>query len=201
MNYKQRRNIVGKGTYEISKELGISEETYINVEKGLLNLEQDRLDKFVDITNKKKCKEQRVEKDIKTMEMKNYLLNNALDRVKALGYKNTNEFCIKYNLPKNSLNSALWQLRHNRKVRFDTLLKFYDLLADNLNKNIEEQSGKNEQLNITKEIDENELEIRFTNEKPTIIINNNDDEIEKLRKENKRLKRQIELYEKLIDRL
>ena len=49
MNYKVKRNRAKLDTYTVSKLLGIKEKTYKEVEKGLRNLEGDKIDKFFEI--------------------------------------------------------------------------------------------------------------------------------------------------------
>lgn len=85
MKYKGIRNRNRLGVYQVSKLLGISEETYKNVEKGTLLLSGEQLEKFKEIMSNSKdirFNNLQLNKDIDDFVKS----GQALEKLKELGY-------------------------------------------------------------------------------------------------------------------
>lgn len=206
MKYKGIRNKNRLGVYQVSKLLGISEETYKNVEKGTLLLSGEQLEKFKEIMSNSKdirFNNLQLNKDIDDFVKS----GQALEKLKDLGYSKkqlANILNISY-FPVNKFFNDV-----ENKLSFDFKLKIYDFLNNPLNKNVswnmapgyiepvKEEEPKVDISEEPKEVNDNieELKVDVSEEPKEVdydyIIQLYIDEIKQLRK-------QVERYEKLID--
>ena len=188
MNYKQKRNNKRLDTYTVSKLLGIDEKTYIEVERGYRNLEGNLIDKFMDIMDN--AKEIRFNNDQLEMDIDDWIESGqAKEDIKRMGYEQI-EIAEKLNTSPSMISKTLL---HPNNVQFNTKYKLYDFVKNPLNKNIEDVLKEEKGKSVIKEA-ENVIE-----KKPTEMLSVN--QIETLQAENERLRKQLERYEKLIDRL
>lgn len=205
MKYKNIRNKHRLDTYTVSKLLGINEKTYVEIEKGYRNLEGNLIDKFMDIMDNAKAirlNNAQLERDIDEW------INSgeALKDIKDSGYSQS-KLANKLNITP----SVICKMLKGKNSSFNTKCKVYDFIKNPLNKNIEyllkkekEKNVKDEEEitdeNLAKEVKNTKkdvIEEKETTENPTDLIN----DILELKEENDKLKKQIERYEKLIDRL
>lgn len=183
MKYKGIRNRNRLGVYQVSKLLGISEETYKNVEKGTLPLSGEQLEKFKEIMSNSKdirFNNLQLNKDIDDFVKS----GQALEKLKDLGYskKQLEKVLGLSTFPINTF------FNHPEKnMSFDLKLKIYDFLNNPLNKKVSAKINK---------IEPEEPEVNVLEEPKEVdydyIIQIYIDEIKQLRK-------QVERYEKLID--
>ena len=197
MKYKDIRNRNRLGVYQVSKLLGISEETYKNVENGTLPLSGEQLEKFKEIMSNSK--------DIR---FNNLQLNEdiddfvksgqALEKLKELGY-NKKQLANILNISCFPVNKFFNDVEN--KLSFDFKLKIYDFLNNPLNKKVSAKVNKKSykiEPEEPKEVNDNieEPKVDISEEPKEVdydyIIQLYIDEIKQLRK-------QVERYEKLID--
>lgn len=204
MKYKGIRNRNRLGVYQVSKLLGISEETYKNVEKGTLLLSGEQLEKFKEIMSNSKdirFNNLQLNKDIDDFVKS----GQALEKLKELGY-NKKQLANILNISYFPVNKFFNDVEN--KLSFDFKLKIYDFLNNPLNKNVswnmapgyiepvkpfdDIDTKKNMKLEEeeSKEVDDNIEEPKEVDY--DYIIQLYIDEIKQLRK-------QVERYEKLID--
>lgn len=192
MNYKQKRNNKRLDTYTVSKLLGIDEKTYIEVERGYRNLEGNLIDKFMDIMDN--AKEIRFNNDQLEMDIDDWIESGeAKEDIKRMGYEQI-EIAEKLNTSPSMISKTLL---HPNNVQFNTKYKLYDFVKNPLNKNIEDKLKEEKEKNVIKEVENTEKNV--IEKKPTEMLSVN--QIETLQAENERLRKQLERYEKLIDRL
>lgn len=189
MNYKQKRNTKRLDTYTVSKLLGIDEKTYIEVEKGYRNLEGNLIDKFMDIMNN--AKEIRFNNKQLEQDIDDWIESGEAKKdIKRMGYEQI-EVAEKLNTAPSMISKTLV---HPNNVQFSTKYKLYDFIKNPLNKNIEDILKEEVNKNVKVEVD-----------KPNKSVIGNKElsetELELLKEENAKLKKQLERYEKLIDRL
>ena len=85
-------------------------------------------------------------------------------------------------------------LNSKRQGSFGVKCAMYDFLHDPLNKNIETKK------NVKKNMENVNVEVLSLDEE-SMIKTSYTDELEQLKEENRKLRKQVERYEKLIDRL
>lgn len=189
MNYKVKRNRAKLDTYTVSKLLGIKEKTYKEVEKGLRNLEGDKIDKFFEIIDN--AKEIRLDNMQKEPIIDEWIISGkAKEDIKEMGYnKKSFAEAIDYSQP--TINQIL---NSKRQGSFGVKCAMYDFLHDPLNKNIETKK------NVKKNMENVNVEVLSLDEE-SMIKTSHTNELEQLKEENKKLRKQVERYEKLIDRL
>ena len=209
MNYRAKREARGLYAYTVSKELGLSYLTYLKVEKGQIRLSQDKLDKFLEIIEN--SAELKIEQDIKFAKVKQeyengtfrqYLLDNNI-QVTAIN---------KYVGLSHSFASALFS---GQTKNPNAMLWVYDICHDSIcvdeikstqgvrkaisfNRKGKDKQTKNNNAKVT-QVETIETESKIDKEPISVVIDNR--EIENLKQENEQLKRQIMLYEKLIEKL
>lgn len=192
MNYKQKRNNKRLDTYTVSKLLGIDEKTYIEVERGYRNLEGNLIDKFMDIMDN--AKEIRFNNKQLEQDIDDWIESGeAKEDIKRMGYEQI-EVAEKINTSPSMVSKTLL---HPNNVQFNTKYKLYDFVKNPLNKNIEDVLKEEKGKSVIKEIENTEKNV--IEKKPTELLSVN--QIETLQAENERLRKQLERYEKLIDRL
>lgn len=192
MNYKQKRNSKRLDTYTVSKLLGIDEKTYIEVERGYRNLEGNLIDKFMDIMDN--AKEIRFNNKQLEQDIDDWIESGeAKENIKRMGYEQI-EIAEKLNTSPSMISKTLL---HPNNVQFNTKYKLYDFVKNPLNKNIEDKLKEEKEKNVIKEVENTEKNV--IEKKPTEMLSVN--QIETLQAENERLRKQLERYEKLIDRL
>lgn len=192
MNYKQKRNNKRLDTYTVSKLLGIDEKTYIEVERGYRNLEGNLIDKFMDIMDN--AKEIRFNNKQLEQDIDDWIESGeAKEDIKRMGYEQT-EIAEKINTSPSMVSKVLC---HPNNVQFNTKYKLYDFVKNPLNKNIEDKLKEEKEKNVIKEVEN--IEKNVIEKQPTEMLSVN--QIETLQAENERLRKQLERYEKLIDRL
>lgn len=197
MNYKLKRNRAKLDTYTVSKLLGIKEKTYKEVEKGLRNLEGDKIDKFFEIIDN--AKEIRLDNMQKEPIIDEWIASGkAKEDIKEMGY-NEKSFAEAIDYAQPTINQIL---NSKRQGSFGVKCAMYDFLHDPLNKNIETKKNvKKDTENTEKKDTENtEKEVLSLVDEP-VINTFYTNELEQLKEENKKLRKQVERYEKLIDRL
>lgn len=192
MNYKQKRNNKRLDTYTVSKLLGIDEKTYIEVERGYRNLEGNLINKFMDIMDN--AKEIRFNNKQLEQDIDDWIESGeAKEDIKRMGYEQI-EIAEKLNTSPSMISKTLL---HPNNVQFNTKYKLYDFVKNPLNKNIEDVLKEEKGKSVIKEVENTEKNV--IEKKPTEMLSVN--QIETLQAENKRLRKQLERYEKLIDRL
>lgn len=197
MKYKGIRNKNRLGVYQVSKLLGISEETYKNVEKGTLPLSGEQLEKFKEIMSNSKdirFNNLQLNKDIDDFVKS----GQALEKLKDLGY-NKKQLEKVLGISTFSINTFFNNPEKN--MSFDLKLKIYDFLNNPLNKKVSAKINKKSykiEPEEPKEVNDNieEPKVDVSEEPKEVdydyIIQLYIDEIKQLRK-------QVERYEKLID--
>lgn len=198
MNYRQRRNHANLSIYTVAKELGISYEKYMEVDRGERNLEGNMVNKFIDII--KRAKEIKFSRAIKMQEVDEYIASEqAKTDLKKMGYSQIS-LADELGLTQGAVCNAM----KNRKTSDDTKERIYDFLHEPLNKKIvkvvkeQELQEEVEEKQLVEEVQQEEVK-----EAENIVpaMSDNESEMERLKEENSRLKRQIYLYEKMIERL
>ena len=192
MNYKQKRNNKRLDTYTVSKLLGIDEKTYIEVERGYRNLEGNLIDKFMDIMDN--AKEIRFNNKQLEQDIDDWIESGeAKEDIKRMGYEQI-EIAEKLNTSPSMISKTLL---HPNNVQFNTKYKLYDFVKNPLNKNIEDVLKEEKGKSVIKEIENTEKNVIEKQSTEMLSVN----QIETLQAENERLRKQLERYEKLIDRL
>lgn len=204
MNYKGIRNKNKLGTYQVSKLLGISEETYKNVEKGTLPLSGEQLEKFKEIMSNSKdirFNNLQLNKDIDDFVKS----GKALENLKELGY-NKKELGNVLNISSFTVNKFFNS--SDKNISFDLKLKIYDFLNNPLNKRVSAKINKK-----SYKIEPEELKVDVS-EEPKVDVSEEPKEVNVLEEpkevdydyiiqlyidEIKQLRKQVERYEKLID--
>lgn len=217
MNYRGKRNRANLSIYTVARELGIDYDTYLEVDRGLRQLEGEMLDKFNStIDNAREINFNRMEK----MKIVNEKLKSGELKRKAynMGYTIAElGRAVRMNEPvvNNIING-------HDKYSEDKKEIVYDFLNNPLNKKIDNGVKKKEsvkkplieQKNITEPvIKEEDIIEPLKKENVGIEVKKVEDDIiddklkefnldrDSLFKENQRLKRQLYLYEKLIEKL
>lgn len=192
MNYKQKRNSKRLDTYTVSKLLGIDEKTYIEVERGYRNLEGNLIDKFMDIMDN--AKEIRFNNKQLEQDIDDWIESGEAKKdIKRMGYEQI-EVAEKINTSPSMISKTLL---HPNNVQFNTKYKLYDFVKNPLNKNIEDVLKEEKGKSVIKEIENTEKNVIEKQSTEMLSVN----QIETLQAENERLRKQLERYEKLIDRL
>lgn len=186
MKYKGIRNRNRLGVYQVSKLLGISEETYKNVEKGTLPLSGEQLEKFKEIMSNSKdirFNNLQLNKDIDDFVKS----GQALEKLKDLGYSKKQLANI-LNISYFPVDKFFNDVENN--LSFDLKLKIYDFLNNPLNKKVSAKINKK-----SYKIEPEEPKVNVS-EEPEV---NYDYIIQLYIDEIKQLRKQVERYEKLID--
>lgn len=181
MNYKNLRRKSKLDLYTIANLLGIDKNIYKEIEEGKKNLSGELIDKFCEIVD-----------NAKIIKIENKQKERDIDEWLKSGQATKDMYDMGYNY--NTLSEAIGcaqptvnQIMNNkRKGSFGLKNTMYEFLKEPLNKNIKENKKKDD------------IEILYV---PPKEHKGNDKELEKLKAENERLKKQLERYEKLIDML
>ena len=200
MNYTIKRQAKRITFHTMCKELGIDKNTYKEVEEGLKNLEGKYLEKFNYVI--KNAKLILMERKIKMIDIdKWYKENDLKQKAKEMGY-NFIQLAAATGLSYPTLT------RLSNKIEYcgdDVKEELYDFLNNGLNKKVKSEKEVIEEPAI--ETIEDKAETTHNDivvDKACVPKDNNERElknIEELELEIKALKRQIYLYEKLIERL
>lgn len=218
MTYRQKRHKAGLSVYTMAKQLGLSRQKYLEVDRGERELDGERLEKFNEIIknaqminidrmqNVKIAREWVVSNDFKK-KMKEYGYN-YVQLAKMLGYVPSTISWARAGKGSDDLMEEIYDFLHDtmnkRKKGNKDLpekIKDVDVVIDkNPVKVVDielktEEEVNNKIKNANEEIKEENLEVHGT---PTFMDYN---EINKIVAENEKLRRQIYLYEKLIERL
>lgn len=214
MNYRKRRSDAGLSVYTVSKELGISYEKYLEVDRGERDLEGELVDKFLNaIERAKEINFNRMQKMKDVNEW--FVSGQARKDIENANYtQKTLADAIGVGINQGSLCLSLKNNGDKRSLSDDAKERVYDFLHDPINKNIVKKpkfkvsnvfnkKAKEKLPEITPiEVGEPEEMIEEVEEVKTNEISVASETIIKsLKEENERLKRQISLYEKLIERL
>ena len=200
--YEKRRIEKGLSKYTVAKEMGLTLDQYRNIERGLVNLESEYLDKFNDIMNR--AKEIRINRMDKIQNIKIMIKSGELKyKLKQQGYSMAG-LAKKLDMGATTVNYVFML----KKVSDDAIEQVYDYLMNPANKNlkIENRGRKTDNrkpiekekplYEIKIEDLEKEIDSLVPKEKSLYEI-----KIEDLEKEIDTLKIQISRYEKLIDRM
>lgn len=215
INYKRKRQAKHITFYTMCKELGINKNIYKEIEEGVKSLEGEYLEKFNETI--RNAKTILMERKIKMIDVNRWYEENDLkEKSKEMGYSlkqlsktidlsyptiarlaNNIKYCgedVKeevYDFLNNSLNKKVKKVEEDNKKT---------LVSTKIEEPIETVEAKDECVydgtvfaKSYKAIPERYLELSITNRK--------DKEIQELELEIEKLKRQIYLYEKLIERL
>lgn len=198
MNYRAKRNQKRLSAYTVAKKLGISRQTYIEIEKGKREFEGELLEKWYEIMDN--ATEVKIERDMRIFEIREFFASGeANKKLKEFNYSKQ-ELAKKINYD----NMVIYRCFNNEKqVSDDVKEEIYDFLHNKLN--IKIKNDKKE----TKKINKTDIEINTETTQPIneikeatnniiieskLNINDKDEYI-------KKLERQIMLYEKLIMKL
>jgi len=206
-----------KNTNEISKETGIDEKKIKELKEGKREITGEAMNKVLDAINKIEKKTD-MEKKVEKEEVMNWYKNNDLNKLmKKFGYKRQKDCAKEIGIAQSSLNALI-----NRKPQHYTKVtqKVYDFFNDEFNKKVdnEKQEGeiiiKAEPLNKEKKFKVGNYTIEsygngvawFGAEKeqrvdPKVEEINYERLYKEQQEEISKLTKQIERYEKLIDRL
>lgn len=185
MNYRAKRNAYGLSIYTISSRLGIDYKSYLEVEKGLKNLDGDRLNKFQEILkNSHIIKLERAKK----MSKVNKWFEDGL----------FNEYLQKLNYNQRTLAKMLGcsqphlsNVVNGTSKSPDLLERIYDFLTDSLNANISKE--KKEKSVNAKDSIQAKKEIVISVDR----VNINTDDY--LKKENQELHEEVQFYKNIIE--
>lgn len=215
MNYRAKREARGLYSYTVSKELGLSYLTYLKVEKGKIRLSQDKLDKFLEIIeNSAKLK---IEQDIKFAKVKQeyengtfrqYLLDNniqmtAINKYAGLSHSFANNL---FSRTSTNPSAMLWvyDICHDSicvaEIKSMQVRKTFSYNRKEKGKQTKNNNAKVTQVETTKTETKIDNVVETMAKEPISVVVDNR-EIENLKQENEQLKRQIMLYEKLIEKL
>jgi transcriptional regulator with XRE-family HTH domain len=149
MNYKRKRNRAGISAYTMSKELGVDYEKYLKVEKKLIPLEGEMLNKYQDVL--KNSKMIRFNHRQKMFEIKQFIKDGKMrDLMAKRGYNGVTLA--------RTLNIAPSEISHvlNGKMANEERIEMvYDFLTNPINANVE---GSDKQIEIDNDFDIEELE-------------------------------------------
>lgn len=85
MDYKVKRTSAKISVYTMAKELGVDEKTYRKLEKGIINLDGEQLQKFMDVINN--AKEINFNRKMKMQEVNEWLTSGkAREDMEKMGY-------------------------------------------------------------------------------------------------------------------
>ena len=237
MNMYTRKRLGNKlSAYTVAKELGISRETYMEIEKGLKNLEGELLDKFNDIIAR--AKEINFNRMGKLQEVNKWFEDGeaikALEKLGLTQYDLADALGISQCHVSYAVRNKT-RIRNGKKLIVSDEVKemIYDYLTNPLNKKVKQEAKTVKPKNKFKGISSifrKELTIRDSETREPVetiedkakeyLVENDlvketkitvidipvceeshNNREEELLKEIERLKRQIMLYEKLIERL
>lgn len=134
MNYRKTRLEVDLSAYTIAKELGIDEKKYIEVEKGNLHLEGEKMSKFLDVI--KRAKEINLNRTIKMSEIDEWIKSGqVLKDIEKTGYSQP-EIADLLGYHYTYVNRAV---KYHDQVSKDFKEKLYDFVTNPLNKKIEDK--------------------------------------------------------------
>ena len=212
MNYKVKRTRAKISVYTMAKELGVDEKTYAKFEKGEMHLQNEYLEKFLDVIHR--AKEININRSIKMQKVDEWIKSGqARKDLKAMGYNQT-QLAKAIGCHCTGINHTL---KNPKDGSNDLKEKMYDFLQNPFNKKIEEEI---ETYN-TKIIDEVEeagiISITPVEETKLIEIENDncstpteeaveisidkDALIEQLKQENKKLELEIKFLKITLKRL
>lgn len=230
MNYRAKRNKAGLSAYTMSKELGIAYDKYLKVEKKLIPLEGEYVDKFMKILDR--AKEILFNRKQKIHEIEESIKDGSLKKLSQKRGYSGKQLAETMGISPSEVSRTFTGKQTNQ----DTIERIYDFLQDPINVNVE-SSGKKaptleetaeilrvkpivEEEAVTEEIGEDNTNTLDTIETDENEAENNElDELKKVNhdlagefcrliKENRKLhedlvnaKHQIQMYEKLIERL
>ena len=181
MNYKTMRHKSKLDLYTMANLLGIDKNIYKEIEEGKKNLSGELIDKFCEIIDNAKVI--KIENKQKERDIDGWLKSGqAIKDMYDMGYNyNTLSEFIGFSQP--TINQIM---NNKRNASFGIKNTMYEFLKEPLNKNIKEKKKKDD------------IEVLYV---PPEEHKGNDKELEKLKAENEKLRKQLERYEKLIDRL
>ena len=197
MNYKFKRNQKRISMYTMAKKLGVDVTKYKKMEQGLVALEGELLDKFHDVLDH--AKEINLERSIKIRKIDEWISSGGMKKaMKDMGY-NQMQLAKKLDTVQTTISKVALG---KESVSDDMKEMVYDFLNNPFNKNFKEPEKKAKKENVdSNENNEQPIVEENTKEKDIIDLKSFDLDTDKLLMENQKLKRQIYLYEKLIERL
>ena len=195
--YEKRRVEKGLSKYTVAKEMGLTLDQYRNIERGLVNLESEYLDKFNDVMNR--ATEIKINRMDKINNIKIMIKSGELKhRLRTQGYSMSG-LAKKLDMGATTVNYVFLL----KKVSDDAIEQVYDYIMNPANKNLKiEKRGRKigDRKPIEKEkpvvVEIPTMTSEVPKEKSLYEI-----KIEGLEKEIDTLKIQISRYEKLIDRM
>lgn len=194
MNYRKKRNKARLDVYTVASMLDIDVETYKEVESGLKSLSGDKIDKFCSIIdNAKGIRLENAQKEVKINEW--LKSGKAIETMRGMNY-NYNTLAERIDISQPTI-TQLFNGTRNASIGLKCVI--YDFLNNPLNKYIPKPKTKKKK---DKKVLEPEIEVlSLEPEEPKKEVILNDSELQNLKTENERLRKQLERYEKLIDRL
>lgn len=223
--YQQRRVKAKISPYTMARELGISKEKYMEVDRGQRELEGELVDKFQDIIGR--AKEIRLNRMQKMRDIYEWLdSKRALEDIKKMGY-NATSLAKQLNISQPTIS---FLLSNKERVSDDLKEEVYDFLHNPMNKIIskpdktikkddkkEEKQEVEEKQNVSEEPKEATVDgikdvIKTIAEESKKEATESETDYKKkfidcfenylkLKEKNRKLERQVMLYEKLIERL
>lgn len=155
MNYRQKRNNARISAYTMAKELGVSKEKYLKLEKNGISLENELLDKFNYVINN--AKEINLNRMARLQEINEwYKSGKGLEKLKMMGY---NYNSIAYEIgQKGSGNICKIFKGKEDSPNYDLKEEVYDFLNNPLNKNLNPELQKTRSREKKETVPFNEVE-------------------------------------------
>lgn len=233
MNYRQKRYKANLSVYTVARELGISYEKYLEVDKGERDLAGKYVDKFCEVLDR--AKEINFNRKQKLRNIEEWIASGQIKEDMAkMGYSQSS-LAKAIGIKQPTISSII---STPSSASDDSKERIYDFLHDSINKNIKTEKPKVKPVEVISaeptvteitedfiqtieelpevekievEVPEEETEEEWEfEEEPSILrkVMEADTEedfldisLKSLKEENERLRRQIYLYEKLIERL
>ena len=131
--YKKRRLQSGLSKYTIAKEMGITEEQYLKLERGKVSLTKEWMDKFNNVINR--AREIRLDRIQKLTEIKYSIDSGELSKMaEKLGYnRKTLGMALGYD------TSTMSNVLNGKKSSDDLMEKVYDFLMNPTNKKCDDE--------------------------------------------------------------
>ncbi len=139
MDYSGKRRKVKLSAYTVAKELGVDFNKYKLVENGIVHLEKDLLDKFLEITQPENAKMIKFNRDQRLFDIKNFASHNEnLKKLMKDRKYNQNQLADVMGVKKVTMSKLINYGKNKKdKVSDDLLERVYDFLMNPLNINPE----------------------------------------------------------------
>lgn len=193
-----------KDTKSLAEDIGVEEIKIKELKQGKREIGGETMEKV--LNSLEKNKENKVENQIKKAEILSWYKNTDLAELrKNFGYKTQRELAKKLKRGQGTL-CALENKKVNRVC--NSLIELYDFYKNDFNKKIEEENKEKEKEvqelpkdeEIVEVVEEYEPFVEEELKKEPVNITS-ETNVKNLNDEIRRLKRQIMLYEKLIEKL